>query len=705
MTALLYFFVAVIAAALATRAWLVDRTDPTRQAFLGVGWCVALAYGSFALSLLPGVGGLRLLYMAAGSCVPLFLLWCIDRLFAPPNAPPSRHVGRLLVATVLVVPIATLANALMSPDLRQTSIPEIGAGLFAFSSFGFALVRLWQVHDAADLRVDRVRLRYLLGMTGGAIGFTLLEQLARTVAPPGDPAGLSIASRGVVLQGAIPPFSALFTVVALYFLYHTLVLSRLLDLHELFSRLTTLVVSALLLVLVDGVTVVWFGTFTDHPFHSTFQVFVGSLLFLAAYDPMKEQVSWWSNRLFNQRGQQLAEVLVGLRMRLPTVIAMSALTDTLLTRLHGSGRVPVCSVYLWDDNLDAFACVGHRGFGDERPLAAVAAHPFTDQLAEGEPWYFRATVARRARGDSAWAEILALLDTMKADLTVPFASRGVVLGWLQLRDEGWSDGFSADEIERLADIAELASVVLSNIHDFQALEEEHRLVALGAMAAGLAHEIRNPLAGIKGAAQYLQGEHLPANAQDMLQVVIDETDRLNIVVTQFLEYARPFDLDLAADHVNALGTHVLALLRAQGLPKNVELVEELAGDIPPLPMDRVRLSQVLLNLLQNALQAMPSGGTLTMATRQRLTRSGLPVVEIAVTDTGVGISADDMEKLFIPFFTTKPDGTGLGLAICQRIVQAHGGELDVLSAPSRGATFVVRLSLPRAVDAQEVEET
>src|SRR6185295_17702931 len=118
---------------------------------------------------------------------------------------------------------------------------------------------------------------------------------------------------------------ALFTGVAIYFLYHTIVLSRLLDMHELFSRLTALMFSALCLVLVDGITLVWFGTFTEHPLHSTFQIFLGSMLFLAAYDPLKEQVTWWSNRIFNQRGQQLLEVLAGLRLRLPTVITTSAL--------------------------------------------------------------------------------------------------------------------------------------------------------------------------------------------------------------------------------------------------------------------------------------------------------------------------------------------------------------------------------------------
>jgi signal transduction histidine kinase len=356
----------------------------------------------------------------------------------------------------------------------------------------------------------------------------------------------------------------------------------------------------------------------------------------------------------------------------------------------------LCSIYLFDGGLDAFAFVGDRGQTANRPLGAVAAHPFTDGFTHGQPWYLRATLSRRARTDPGVVELLALLDAMNADLTLPFLSRGgVVMGWLNLRDEEWSDGFSADEILKLAELVEGAATVLSNIQDFQALEEEHRLAALGAMAAGLAHEIRNPLAGIKGAAQYLQAETLPLEAQEMLEVVIQEADRLNVVVSQFLDYARPFDLERSHDHINAIVTHVLALVRAQGTPAGVQIVERLSGDLPAMGMDRARLSQVLLNLVQNALHAMPHGGVLTVATRPATSRNGQPMIEIAVSDTGVGIAPDDLEKLFIPFFTTKKDGTGLGLAICQRIVQAHGGELDVQSAKGRGATFLVRIPIPQ----------
>jgi two-component system, NtrC family, sensor histidine kinase HydH len=694
MTALLYFLVAVIAVSLATQAWLADREEPTRVAFLALGWTIGLSYLAFSLSLLPGLSGLRSIYTLTGCMVPATALWTIDRTFARDDQGRSRYVALIAIGTALVAPTMTIAHLGFYNSLPRASPPEVLAGTFALVAFAATLRRLWEAHEAAVLRVEKTRLRYLAGVVTGAVVFTVIEQLARSLGPVIDPGGLSLSIRAVALQGAVPPFSVVFAGLSMYFLYHSVVMYRLLDLQELFSRAAMLLGSALLLVLVDGITFMWVDTFTVYPFHSTFQIFLASLMFLAAYDPLRVHISWFANRAFNARGQQLAETLDFLRAHLPSVIATDALVETLLSRLHASGRVPVCSMYLWNQGRNAFVFAGSRGEVDKRPLKAVAAHPFSDGFANGIPWYTRPSVLRRARQDAEQADILGLMDAMNADLTVPFLSGGVVLGWLHLRHESWSDGFSAEEMQRLQQVCGLASVVLSNIQEFKVLEEAQRLAALGAMAAGLAHEIRNPLAGVKGAAQYLQEEDLQDESVEMLHVIIDEVDRLDIVVSQFLDYARPFDLRLEQEHLNALVTHALTLLKAQGLPPEVEVAQELAGDLPSIAVDATRLQQVLINLIRNGLQAMPDGGTLTISTRRLVNRTGVNQAELAVRDTGNGINKVNVEKLFLPFFTTKKDGTGLGLAICHRIVKAHGGDLDVQSRPGKGASFFVRLPLP-----------
>ncbi len=699
MTALLYVLVAISAVSLATEAFLADREDPARRSFLIFCLFVATSYVAFALSLLYGLEAFRTLYLFAGCLSAPAALLTIDRAF--PQEQPRRRASKRTVYAVsgIVVPPAALAHLVLYDGTEQMRWPALIAGGVAMYAFSVALHRLWTAHETTQLRIDRNRMQYLFVVLTTAVVFTALEGLARQFGDPLHAEPGSLSDRIVALQGPLPPFSTVFTGLGIFFLYYSVVLSRLLDLTELLSRATTVLVSALALVAVDLFTFRWMDTFTRYPFHSAFQAFVASLLFLAAYDPLRTRAAGFMNRLFDQRSAQLKSALEQLRKRLTTIIDLDLLTEELVTALHSSGRVPVCSVYIWDDRLDAFRVAGSRGHGDHPPMRVVAGHPFTNRFSRGAPWYLRTGVRRRAAHDPEQADVLGLLDAMNADLTLPLTSGRTVMGWVNLRDEEWSEGYSAEEILQLQRVVAAAGAVLANIRGFQAIEEQKRLAALGAMSAGLAHEIRNPLAGVKGAAQYLQSVQLEGEAQEMLQVVIDETNRLNIVVSQFLDYARPFELSLEATDLNAVVNQTLMLLRAQGLPDGITLVESLADDLPEVFIDRARMSQVFLNLMQNALQAMPEGGTLEVTSRLGAGRRGGRTVEVAVSDTGRGIDAEVREKLFVPFFTTKQDGTGLGLPICRRIVEAHAGELEVHSGSERGSTFVVRVGPDQLAEA------
>jgi two-component system sensor histidine kinase HydH len=687
VTALLYFIVAVLAVGLSVGAFVEDRLDPARQAFLAFAVALALAYVGFSLSLLPNLGWFRALYLFAGTCVPAAAWWTFDRTFRLEGASGPRW---LWLGTAVVAPVGTLLHLWFSRGPAPSAGSALG-GLFSMVALATALQRLWRIQAITPLRIDRVRMTWMFGVISAAVVMTFAEQLGRLLFPV-VPTDLSVSSRAVALQGPIPPVSAVFAGLGTYFLYHSVVMSRLLDVTELLARITTVLLSAAVLLVIDGLTFLWVDTFTVFPFHSTFQILLASILFLAAYDPLRSWITWGANRLFDRRSHQLRDALEQLERLIPTLIDPDTLGRELLDTVHRSGRVPATSLYVWDPRHDAFTCVGWRGAADRAPLHVVSAHPFADRFGRGAPWYLASTVRRRALHDPQQAEVLALMDAMHADLTLPMVSGHTVLGWLHVADEQWSDGFSAEEILAFQRVADRAATALANLRSFAALEEQKRMAALGAMSAGLAHEIRNPLAGVKGAAQFLRAD--PAigdESKEMLDIIVGETDRLNTVVSEFLDYARPFELMLGGEPVQDVLRRTLALVRAQGLPPGVVVTEEYDPATPQVPLDPVRAGQVFLNLAQNALQAMPAGGALTVRSRPGRDRRGRAGAEIQVSDTGVGIAPDALAQVFVPFFTTKPKGTGLGLAISQRIVRAHGGELEVASVPGEGTTFVVFL--------------
>jgi two-component system, NtrC family, sensor histidine kinase HydH len=227
------------------------------------------------------------------------------------------------------------------------------------------------------------------------------------------------------------------------------------------------------------------------------------------------------------------------------------------------------------------------------------------------------------------------------------------------------------------------------------------------MAAGLAHEIKNPLGAIKGAAQLLNEEHgssrLDVASQEFVGIILEEVERLDRVVGSVLDYARPSKGNPGLIDVNAVVRRSLQVLsneRNEGINFEVRCAQDLLS----VRADSEQLRQVLINLVRNGIQAMNGRGTLRVTTWQRhgwrpgwnATSPSRDWVEIAIQDEGPGIMPQVLENLFVPFFTTKIQGTGLGLAISHRLVEAMGGRILVASQQGHGSTFSI--VLPAAAD-------
>ncbi|UCD57390.1 MAG: GAF domain-containing protein [Candidatus Hydrogenedentota bacterium] len=219
-----------------------------------------------------------------------------------------------------------------------------------------------------------------------------------------------------------------------------------------------------------------------------------------------------------------------------------------------------------------------------------------------------------------------------------------------------------------------------------------RLAELGTMAAGVAHEIRNPLGGIRGASQLLARE-MKENEMlhGFLDVIVREVDRLDRTVEQLLDLARPKKIDMAPTNVEEVIDRALALLESEIEKSGVSVIKIVPPEPRPIDADAAQLSQVFLNLFLNAVQAMSRGGRLTITVREDygFVDAETPFVVVEVNDTGCGMPPHVLEHLFMPFFTTRENGTGLGLAIAHRIVEEHGGAIDVISDEGKGTTFIV----------------
>jgi signal transduction histidine kinase len=219
------------------------------------------------------------------------------------------------------------------------------------------------------------------------------------------------------------------------------------------------------------------------------------------------------------------------------------------------------------------------------------------------------------------------------------------------------------------------------------LRRADRLSALGQLSASMAHEIRNPLGSIKGAAEILKDDYSRDDSKfEFVQILIKETDRLNRIVQEFLGFARPKQPEFQQADINDAIESVLTLTAQEARKARVAVERRLDPRIGLRSLDAGLLKQAFLNLVLNAIQAMPSGGVLTV--ESRLTAGEIVV---RVSDTGTGIPEENRKKLFTPFFTTKKSGTGLGLAITYRIIENHRGTIDVASEPGKGTTFTVRI--------------
>ena len=428
--------------------------------------------------------------------------------------------------------------------------------------------------------------------------------------------------------------------------------------------------------------------------------------------PLLRRLDLALERFMFRRQHGVRDVLAALGRELPSLLDPVALARTLADGLVGTVPALHASFHVRDDTTGLLvetwrtesraADAAADRSAVEEPVAAWLA--MTGRTLIVEESSFPGHAYERLR------PALARLERARTAVLVPLLLDGELHAVLALGEKLSGEIYSGAEIEVLETLMGEAAVALRNARLYQDLraqmEETRRaqaqlvqaakLAAVGEMAAGLAHEVNNPLMVILGHSGLLL-RNLPAGSRDAQHAtsIATEATRAGKIIRDVLDFARRREPVRELVSVDQLLDRALALLEGRLQRGGIEIARVLDGALPMLPGDRDQLTQVFLNLLGNAVDAMPGGGLLTIETGVRRGADGRECAAVDVVDAGQGIPAETLARIFEPFYTTKPEGagTGLGLPISRRIVEAHGGTLDAESTPGRGTRMIVRLPL------------
>ena len=430
------------------------------------------------------------------------------------------------------------------------------------------------------------------------------------------------------------------------------------------------------------------------------------LLMFIAYDVKLLTRATITRTLFRPR-YEVAAALSGLSESVLTMWDLHASTETIVSTLASRLSVKTAALYLLDTEKVTYALASSYGFA-----AGYTGYPvkvgsaLTRHLAHSKRALLRDEL-EHATHRSDTAQLLETLDNLEVDLCLPLMSKDGLIGVCALGPRTPYRVYSHEDITLLETVARNAAIAIHNGMLYEELKRAQRTVqrtqrlrSLEIIAAGFAHEIRNPLTSIK---TFLQLTPSRMDDVDFLtsfsQIACDDVSRIERLIKEILDYARFRDPQFMEEDLKEIISSCLHLIEVRADQQKVKIKKEFVETLPKVMVDRQQMKQTLLNLFLNALDAMAEkGGTLTVTARQVMTPIQGGWAQIEVTDTGCGIDPKDLDHIFDPFYTTKHEseereGTGLGLTIVNQIMRDHHGYIDVHSTVAQGTTFVINLPL------------
>jgi len=421
-------------------------------------------------------------------------------------------------------------------------------------------------------------------------------------------------------------------------------------------------------------------------------VFILVLVFLLR--PLERRVEEFIDRFFYRDRSLFRLKFFEFTRTLLVILDLQTLCRATVEFISLTLGVNKVGMWTWDGETDSYRLTSQKGLSGE--MTFPGGTPFVTYLMKSP----RAVELEYIKNQDPLQDEVRKMIAEQAALVIPFQWEEGLLGFLVVGEKQNKKNFMIREIEALEAIAPAMAMAVSRSLLYQNLKrkdlqmmQSEKLAALGEMAASFVHGIRNPLGIIFGSAETLK-KKIPEPVQaEMIQFIREESERINRMLTNFLEFAKPKSPAIREVNLQSLLGRTVDLISIPARAQAVEVIQEYPPDKIFLFLDPEQIHEAIVNLELNALDAMPGGGTLRIHLAQKEERN----VIIRVSDSGGGIPAGMESKIFDPFFTTKEQGTGLGLTIVHTVVKNHGGTISVANNDGGGATFTISLPAPKGM--------
>ncbi|NIM02938.1 GAF domain-containing protein [bacterium] len=517
----------------------------------------------------------------------------------------------------------------------------------------------------------------------------------------------------------IYPLGNMATIIFTSIVAYAIVKHRLMDIEVVIRKS---VVYASLTVSITAIYAVIVGVF--HGVFGIARFAQGSLLVNAlaamiialSFQPLRNRIQRTVDKLFFKDKYDYHKTLKDFSGAMTSILSLDRLLNLIVNKVTEVIHIGRGCLMLWDEETEQFRIKAGQGLRKESfdKIYFTKSNYLVDWLEREKRIFNREEVELFHEGKESsgmhseqqkeFNETLDKLKELGSMLCIPLMVKGRLIGIFSLDTKMSGEKFTTEDLELLSTVANQAAIAMENAKLYEEMREieknlhrADKLTALGTLASSIAHEIRNPLVSIKTFTQLAPRKF---NSQDFLDkfqtIVPEELQRMETILNQLLNFSRPSQPEFYSVSVEEVIDSILSLMNTELSRSNIEVIKLYDKDVPQIRADGEQLRQVFMNIIMNAIQAMPEGGELKIITgleQEFVDTNTSAFVAIRFEDTGCGIAEENLYNLFNPFFTTKNGGSGLGLSISRRIIKEHNGDINVESRQGEGTTFTVKLPL------------